>query len=191
MPHWAPPYSRNASCTVVNRASLENPSIVVTFDPCAWSTGTRQLFTSVPSIITEHAPHSPSPQPSFVPVNPSSCRSTSSNLSIGYARTVFKSPFTVKVMSRFALPFVVIALRLVKESVCRAPPQRSSHQRCLRALAESYRRGHPTLLPRHSQSLAPDHPSAIHRCPLRHKRRDRCPVPRRTRVSAAHPQKLA
>src|SRR5579863_5798524 len=148
MPHCAPPYSRNASCTIDNRASLENPSIVVTFDPCAWSTGTRQLFTSVPSIITEHAPHSPSAQPSFVPVNPSSCRSTSSNLSIGYARTVFESPFTVKEISRFALLFVVIALRPVKESVCpeRAPRRRPSHQKCPRASAESYRRGHPALL---------------------------------------------
>ena len=32
------------------------------------ATGTRQLFTSSPSISTAHAPHSPSPQPSFVPV---------------------------------------------------------------------------------------------------------------------------
>ncbi len=47
--------------------------------------GTRQLFTSAPSISTAHAPHSPSPQPSFVPVRPSSSRSTSSRRAIGYA----------------------------------------------------------------------------------------------------------
>ena len=37
--------------------------------------------------MMEQAPHSPSPQPSLVPVSPSSCRRTSSSLAIGWTRT--------------------------------------------------------------------------------------------------------
>src|ERR1700674_2284066 len=56
----------------------------------------RQLFTNSPFIKTEQEPHSPSPQPSFVPVNPSSCRRTSNSLSMGKTRTVSGLPFTVR-----------------------------------------------------------------------------------------------
>src|SRR5207244_8301541 len=41
--------------------------------------------------------------PSFVPVNPRSFRSTSSNLSIGWASTFFAWPLTVNETSHFAL----------------------------------------------------------------------------------------
>src|ERR1700674_481831 len=67
----------------------------------------RQLFTNSPFIKTEQEPHSPSPQPSFVPVNPSSPRRTSNSLSIGKTRTVSGLPFTVKESShlpRSSLP---------------------------------------------------------------------------------------
>src|SRR6266849_10094704 len=64
--------------------------------------GTRQLFTSKPSSRTEHEPHSPSPYPSFVPVNPSSFRSTSSNLSMGWTSTLLGSPLIVNDTSPFA-----------------------------------------------------------------------------------------
>src|ERR1700690_1503911 len=59
----------------------------------------RQLFTSAPFSNTEQEPHSPSPHPSLAPVNPNWCRSMSSNLSMGYARTVLNSPFTVNDIS--------------------------------------------------------------------------------------------
>src|ERR1700687_2728940 len=59
----------------------------------------RQLFTNSPFIKTEQEPHSPSPQPSFAPVNPSSCRRTSNSLSMGKTRTVFGLPFTVRARS--------------------------------------------------------------------------------------------
>ena len=36
--------------------------------PSTWQTGTRHESTGAPSSRTVHAPHSPSPQPSFVPV---------------------------------------------------------------------------------------------------------------------------
>src|ERR1700686_3957636 len=63
----------------------------------------RQLFTNWPFIKTEQEPHSPSPQPSFVPVNPSSCRRTSNSLSIGKTRTVSGLPFTVRESSHLPL----------------------------------------------------------------------------------------
>src|SRR6266853_51932 len=55
----------------------------------------RQLFTNSPFMRIAHEPHSPSPQPSLVPVNPNVCRRTSSNLSIGKTRTSTVLPFTV------------------------------------------------------------------------------------------------
>ena len=42
-----------------------------------WQTGTRHESTGAPSTRTVHAPHSPSPQPSFVPVSARSSRRTS------------------------------------------------------------------------------------------------------------------
>ena len=54
----------------VSRPHRRTPSIVVIAAPSACSTGVRQLFTSSPFTSTEHAPHSPSPQPSLVPVRP-------------------------------------------------------------------------------------------------------------------------
>src|SRR5260221_417993 len=85
MPHCAPPCARNACCTALNVPASATPSIVQIFVPSACSAGIRQLLTSAPSISIEHAPHSPSPQPSFVPVKPACSRKTSSNRAIGYA----------------------------------------------------------------------------------------------------------
>src|SRR5262245_19799912 len=67
--------------------------------PAIWAAGTRQLLTSRPSIITEHAPHSPSPQPSFVPVSCNCSRSTSSKRSIGNTSTLLGSELTVNRIS--------------------------------------------------------------------------------------------
>src|SRR6476646_9031603 len=68
--------------------------MVVMAAPAACARGTRQLFTSCPSTRTEQAPHSPSPQPSFVPVRPRSLRSTSSSRDIGWPSSVTSSPLT-------------------------------------------------------------------------------------------------
>src|SRR6266404_654383 len=96
MPHCAPPHWRNASWRGFIRLCADIPSMVTTLTPFACATGMRQLFTNMPSSRTQHEPHSPSPHPSFVPVNPKSFRSTSNNLSIGCARTFFASPLTAK-----------------------------------------------------------------------------------------------
>src|ERR1700676_4131354 len=96
MPHCAPPHSRNAFCNGCNSASHARPSTVSIHEPSAWSTGTMQLFTSSPSKRTEHEPHSPSPQPSLVPVRRKSSRSTSSRRFIGGTHTVCEAPFTRK-----------------------------------------------------------------------------------------------
>src|SRR4029077_20673113 len=77
--------------------------MVTMLAPLACATGMRQLFTSMPSSRTDEEPHSPSPHPSFAPVNPKSFRSTSNNLSIGCARTFFASPLTVNDTSHFAV----------------------------------------------------------------------------------------
>src|ERR1700704_3239663 len=72
--------------------------MVVMCVPEACSTGIKQLLTKTPSTNTEHEPHSPSPQPSLVPVNPSGNRNTSSSRSMAKARTVTALPFTTKVI---------------------------------------------------------------------------------------------
>src|SRR6202521_2439690 len=66
-----------------------------------------ELFANSPFIKTEQEPPPPSPQPSFVPVNPSSPRRTSNSLSMGKTRTVSGLPFTVRESShlpRSSLP---------------------------------------------------------------------------------------
>src|SRR5882757_7961872 len=68
--------------------------------PFTCATGTRQLFTSMPSRRTEHEPHSPSPHPSFTPVNPRSYRSTSSNLSMGWTSNFCALALTVNEICR-------------------------------------------------------------------------------------------
>ena len=55
--------------------------------------GTKQLLTSSPLTKTEHAPHSPSPHPSLVPVSLTSSRRMSSKRAIGWHSTVLVSPF--------------------------------------------------------------------------------------------------
>src|SRR5450631_2092659 len=60
--------------------------------PSACAAGTRQLLTRAPFISIAQVPHSPSPQPSFVPVSPGCSRRTSSNLAIGYACRVTVCP---------------------------------------------------------------------------------------------------
>src|SRR6266849_5651099 len=77
--------------------------MVMMLAPVVCPAGTRQLFTRIPSNRTEHDPHSPSPHPSFAPVNFKSFRSTSNNLSIGWASTFFASPLTVNDISHFPL----------------------------------------------------------------------------------------
>src|SRR6476620_9920331 len=68
--------------------------MLTTVAPSAWATGTRHEQTGCPSISTVQAPHSPSPQPSFVPVRPRSLRSTSSSRDIGWPSSVTSSPLT-------------------------------------------------------------------------------------------------
>src|ERR1041384_3885536 len=98
IPHCAPPCSMNDCCTSWSWSLRATPSIVVISDPFTWATGTRQLFTIRPSTITVHAPHSPSPHPSFVPVSSNCSRNTSSNRTIGNTSSFLCSPLTLSSM---------------------------------------------------------------------------------------------
>ena len=57
---------------------------------------TRQAVTGRPSSSTVHAPHSPSPQPSFDPVRPITSRSTRSSGQRGSTWTRHGTPFTTQ-----------------------------------------------------------------------------------------------
>ena len=63
--------------------------------PATADTGRSQDERARPSMSTEHAPHSPIPQPNFGPARPRSCRSTSSNGVSGSQVTLRSAPFTV------------------------------------------------------------------------------------------------
>ena len=63
--------------------------------PAGVRRGTRHELTGRPSTSTVHAPHSPSPHPSLVPVSPQSSRSTSSSRFIGCASTRVRLPLSV------------------------------------------------------------------------------------------------
>src|SRR5215217_8134806 len=89
----------NDCCTAWSWSLRATPSIVVISDPFTWATGTRQLFTICPSTITVHAPHSPSPHPSFVPVSCNCSRNTSSSLAMGNTSRLRDSPLTLKLIS--------------------------------------------------------------------------------------------
>src|SRR5579872_188400 len=70
------------------------PSIVRMSAPSASMAGIRQLLTIAPFSRIEHAPHSPSPQPSFVPVRRNSSRNTSSRRAMGNVSAWRGSPLT-------------------------------------------------------------------------------------------------
>src|ERR1043166_10175154 len=72
----------------------------------------RQLFTTLPSITTEHAPHSPSPHPSLVPVLPKSSRSTSSSRRAPSVSTLTAAPFSVNrvITPSYAFPRLLTPL---------------------------------------------------------------------------------
>ena len=61
------------------------PSMVSIVLPSASTPSTRQEQTRRPSTVTVQAPQSPEPQPSLLPVRPSSSRSTSSSVCVGVA----------------------------------------------------------------------------------------------------------
>ena len=72
------------------------PSMVVISVPSACRMGMRQELIRSPLRMTAQAPHSPSPQPSFVPVNWRSSRRTSRRRFIGGASMVSCFPLMVR-----------------------------------------------------------------------------------------------
>ena len=79
-PHCTPPADCMAACTGCRVPSAARPSTVTTSVPSARAAGVRQASTARPLRCTVQAPHSPSAQPSLVPVRPSSSRSQSSSV---------------------------------------------------------------------------------------------------------------
>ena len=89
-PHWTAPHSTNARSIACPSASRARPSIVVTARPSQSTANIRHAQRDVPSTITVHAPHSPSPHAYLVPVSPNASRSiTSALMSTGTVAWVF------------------------------------------------------------------------------------------------------
>src|SRR5580704_3381738 len=79
-PGWQYPHCGTCSaihaCCTGCELSADNPSMVVIFFDPTEETGVWHERTASPSRCTVHAPHSPIPQPYFVPVMLSLSRST-------------------------------------------------------------------------------------------------------------------
>src|SRR5581483_1295823 len=75
MPDWQYPHCGTCSAIQARcsrcRPFFAKPSIVVIDFPFATATGSEQERTAPPSRCTVHAPQAATPQPNFVPVNPS------------------------------------------------------------------------------------------------------------------------
>jgi len=97
-PHWTAPCSTKAFCTGCSLLPLARPSTVMICAPCARGAGTRQAITALPSRNTVHAPHSPSAQPSFVPVNMPSSRSRRSNV------------LSCPLLKEYCFPLIVVSI---------------------------------------------------------------------------------
>ena len=70
-PHCTAPSSARADCSRCGASKVPSASMVVIARPWAWKANTWQAFTVCPSMITVHAPHTPSSQPTFTPLHPS------------------------------------------------------------------------------------------------------------------------
>lgn len=95
-PHWNALCSANAFWTGCSLPSCSSPSMVVTCLPAAAEADVMQDWDASPSISTVHAPQLPSPQPYFVPVRPSSLRSTLRRLRSRSTCRLCRFPFTVR-----------------------------------------------------------------------------------------------
>src|SRR5260221_8133994 len=99
-PHWTAPCCTKASCTGWSCPSVASPSTVMISAPCARGAGTRQAITALPSRKIVHAPHSPSAQPSLVPIKfPSSRKSRNRVLSYPFLKEYF-------------LPLIIVSMGL-------------------------------------------------------------------------------
>src|SRR6478752_5405670 len=103
MPHWSAAISTNFFCSGCSFSPSAMPSIVSIFTPSASGARTRQEQTSRPSTMTLHAPQSPEPQPSLLPVRPRLSRSTSSRVWLGSQRYSVDAPLMVVVTWIFAM----------------------------------------------------------------------------------------
>jgi hypothetical protein len=95
--HWTTSSFRQAACTAFDALPVR-PSIVVTLAEPTEEIGVMHDRVGVPSICTVQAPHSPAPQPNFVPVICITSRSAQSNGMSGSASTERTLPLTVKVI---------------------------------------------------------------------------------------------
>src|SRR5262249_8137452 len=87
-------------CTLAPTCVDPTPSMVVIARSPIEPTGSKQERTGSPSICTVHAPHRAMPQPNFVPVMPSTSRSTHKSGVSSATSTLCVFPFTLRLMAR-------------------------------------------------------------------------------------------
>src|SRR3954471_13406569 len=97
-PHCATSWSSQAFWTFAPTAVAPIASIVVILDSPTLSIVVMQERTPEPSRCTVQAPHSATPQPNFVPVMPSTSRSTHSSGVSASTSTERLAPFTLIVI---------------------------------------------------------------------------------------------
>ena len=98
-PHWIAPWSIKDFCNGWRDSRLPRPSTVSTFLPSTFGAKIKQALTGIPSNNAVQAPHSPIPQPSFVPVRPNFSRRSRSKVQWGGTSTWVSFPFSVNLIS--------------------------------------------------------------------------------------------
>src|SRR3990172_3163015 len=98
-PHCTAHLSTKPFFTASAFGSAASPSMVTTSRPLQSTANSRQELSDAPSTRIVQAPHSPSPQPYFVPVNPSTSRSISRALISTGTVALRATPFSLKLIS--------------------------------------------------------------------------------------------
>src|SRR5690348_10814402 len=99
-PHCTAPCATNASRRRSPSGVTATPSIVVRSRPSQSTANIRHALTDAPSTRIVQEPHSPSPQPYLVPVNPSTSRISASAVMSSGTLARRGAPLMVKAISR-------------------------------------------------------------------------------------------
>src|SRR5208337_5108161 len=123
-PHCGTSSAIHAACTA-SAALPERPSMVTISLPLTEEMGVTQERRGTPSTYTVQLPHSAMPQPTLVPVNPSSSRMTQSSGVSPSAVTTCFLPFTVTVT---VAGIAALSKTAADEAIVNATRKQASHE---------------------------------------------------------------
>src|SRR5580658_3002056 len=111
-PHCGTSSAIHACCNTCSPLA-PSPSMVVMLFPATCETGVEHDRIADPSTCTVQAPHSPAPQPNFVPVSSRVSRNTQSKGVSGETLTFFSLPLTRSVKSAICFPVSIATWTII------------------------------------------------------------------------------